>query len=53
MKPYPTIYTENALKRPSSLQISAVPRKAPKVHMFQKDEIEKFKNKILFVILKI
>ena len=43
MKPYPTIYTEKALKRPSSMQISAVARKAPKVRIFQKDEIEDFK----------
>ena len=44
MKPYPTIYTEKALKRPSSLQISAVPRKAAKVRIFQNDEIEEFKK---------
>ena len=53
MKPYPTICTEKALKCPSNLKISAVPRKAPKVHVFQKDEIEDFKNKIIFIILKI
>ena len=44
MKPYPTIYTEKVLKHPSSLQISAVPRKAPKVRIFQKDEIKDFKK---------
>ena len=44
MKPYPTIYIEKALKRPSSLQISAVLRKAPKVRIFQKDKIEDFKK---------
>ena len=44
MEPCPTIYTEKALKRPSSLQISAVSRKAPKVRIFQKDEIKDFKK---------
>ena len=44
MKPYPTVYTEKALKYPSSLQISAVPCKAPKVRIFQKDEIKDFKK---------
>ena len=44
LKPYPTIYTEKALKRPSSFQISAVARKAPKVRIFQKDEIEDFRK---------
>ena len=38
------IYTEKALKHSSSLQISAVPRKAIKVGIFQKDEIEDFKR---------
>ena len=44
MKPYPTIYTTEVVKRPSSLQISAVARKAPKVRIFQKEEIEDFKK---------
>ena len=44
MKPCPAIYTKKALKHPSSLQISAVPRKAPKVRIFQKDEIKDFKK---------
>ena len=42
LQPYPTIHTGKALKRPSTLQAVAVPRKAPKIRVFQKDELEDF-----------
>ena len=44
LQPYPTIHTEKALKRSSTLQVVAVPRKAPKIRVFQKDELEDFKS---------
>ena len=47
LQPYPTIHTGKALKRPSTLQAVAVPCKAPKIRVFQKDKLEDFKSQDL------
>ena len=47
LQPYPTIHTGKALRRPSTLQAEAVPRKAPKIRVFQKDELKDFKSQDL------
>ena len=47
LQPYPTIQTEKALKRLSTLQAVAVPRKVPKIRVFRNDELEDFKSQDL------
>ena len=43
LQPIPTIHTEKALKRPSTLPTSSYPRKSPKIRIYQQDEIGIFK----------
>ena len=38
----PSVHSDKALKRPSSLQTPSVPRKAPKLRVFQEDELALF-----------
>ena len=45
MQPEPTLYTAEALKRPSTLPNTTLRRKAPKVRMYQDDELSSFQNK--------
>ena len=45
LDPVPTIHSKEALKRPSALPTSTVPRKAPKIRGIQCDQIEGFSNK--------
>ena len=39
---FPTIHTQKALKRPSTLQTPSTSRKLPKVRILQIDKIEEF-----------
>ena len=45
MQPVPTLHTAEALKRPSTLPNTTLPRKAPKVRMYQDDELNSYENK--------
>ena len=45
MQPVPTLHTAKALKRPSTLPNTTLPRKAPKVRMYQDDKLSSFQNK--------
>ena len=48
LNPIPSIHTVPALKRPSTLQTLQVPRKAPKIRVYQEDQLESFsKNDII------
>ena len=42
--PVPTIHSEKALKRPSVLPCASIICKAPKIRLFQKDELGNFEN---------
>ena len=42
LNPVPTIHTPEALKRPSQLPTSIIPRKKPKERVYQEDELEKY-----------
>ena len=44
LNPIPTINTEIALKRPSTLPTPIIPRKAPKLRVFQKDQSGEFSD---------
>ena len=44
LRPIPTIHTPKALEHPSALQTPSIPRKAPKVRVYQEDEIGVFLN---------
>jgi len=39
-QPVPTVHTQKALKRPSTLPTPRLPRKAPKQRVYQADESE-------------
>ena len=45
LNPIPTIHSANALKRPSVVQTPVVPRKVPKLRVYQEDELLMFRNK--------
>ena len=45
MQPVPTLHIAEALKRPSTLPNTTSPRKAPKVRMYQDDELSSHENK--------
>ena len=45
MPPVPTLHTTEAMKRPSTLPNTSLPQKAPKVRIYQKDELSNFQNK--------
>ena len=42
MNPIPTIHTDEVLKRPSTIPTPEVPRKAPKLRVYQEDQMKKF-----------
>ena len=42
LSPIPSIHTDEALKRPSTSRNPSVPRKAPKLRVFQEDELALF-----------
>jgi len=44
LNPTPTIYTDKALKRPSNLPVLTMPRKSPKVRIYQEDQLSNFIN---------
>ena len=44
LNPIPTINTKSALKRPSTLPTPIIPRKAPKLRVFQKDQSGEFSD---------
>ena len=44
LNPVPTIHSVEALKKPSVLCSSLAPRREPKRRIFQKDQLEQFKN---------
>ena len=45
MQPVPTLHTAEAMKRPSTLPNTSLPRKATKVRIYQEDELSNFQNK--------
>ena len=45
MQPVPTLHTAEAMKRPSTLPNTSSPRKAPKVQIYQEDELSNFQHK--------
>ena len=45
LQPVPTVHSNKALKRPSTLPIMALPRKLPKPRVFQNDKLKQFQNK--------
>ena len=45
IQPVPTLHTAEAMKRPSTLPNTSLPRKAPKVRIYQEDELSNFQNK--------
>ena len=45
MQPVSTLQTAEALKRPSTLPNTILPRKAPKVRMYQDDELSSYETK--------
>ena len=47
MQPVPTIHTEKALKRPSTLPNAILPRKAPRKRNNQVDQINSFEDRDL------
>ena len=49
LSPIPSIHTDEALKRPSTLQNPSVPRKAPKLRVFQRDELALFNKTDLII----
>ena len=44
LQPVPTVHTSDALKRPSAVQTPDVPRKVPKVRIYQEDELDIFRG---------
>lgn len=44
LNPVPTIHSVEALKKPSVLCSPSAPRREPKRRIFQKDQLEQFKN---------
>ena len=44
MHPIPTIHTEEPLQKPANTRTPVPPRKAPKVRVFQEDELSMFRN---------
>ena len=50
--PVPTFYTEKALKRSSVFSCASITCKAPKIRIFQKDELVNFKNYVTANIIK-
>ena len=52
MQPIPTLHTAEAMKRSSTLPNTSLPRKAPKVQIYQEDELNNFQNKdVIYVLL--
>ena len=53
MQPVPALHTAEAMKRPSTLPNTSLPRKAPKARTYQEDELSNFQNKDVIHVLLI